>query len=50
MTKPDSGLFDDTQGIDDFYGDAEKIIASRVVGLDLVPHPVTQKQLSKKDA
>ncbi len=48
MTKPDSGLFDNTQGIDDFYGDAEKIIASRVVGLDLVPHPVTQKQLSTK--
>ncbi len=48
MTKPDSGLFAGTQGIEDFYGDAEAIIASRVLGLDLTPHPITQKQLSAK--
>jgi hypothetical protein len=48
MTKPDSGLFKDTSGIDDFYGDAERVIAERVQGLDLTPHPVKQKQLSSK--
>lgn len=46
MTKPESGLFKGTSGIEDFYGDAESIIASRVGGLDLSPHPITQKQLS----
>ena len=48
MSKPESGLFKGTSGIDDFYGDAESIIASRVKGLDLSPHPITQKQLSSK--
>jgi hypothetical protein len=48
MTKPDSGLFKDTIGLDDFYGDAESVIAARVAGLDLTPHPITQKQLSAK--
>ncbi len=48
MTKPESGLFKGTSGIDDFYGNAEKVIASRVKGLDLTPHPITQKQLSAK--
>lgn len=48
MTKPESGLFKGTPGIDDFYGNAEKVIASRVKGLDLTPHPITNKQLSSK--
>lgn len=48
MSKPESGLFDGTSGIDDFYGNAETIIASRVKGLDLTPHPIQQKQLSAK--
>ena len=48
MSKPESGLFDGTAGIDDFYGDAEKVIASRVEGLDLTLHPIQQKQLSAK--
>ena len=48
MSKPESGLFKGTSGIDDFYGDAESIIASRVKGLDLSPHPITQKQLNSK--
>ena len=48
MTKPDSGLFKGTSGIEDFYGDAERVIAERVKGLDLTPHPITQKQLSSK--
>ena len=48
MTKPESGLFKGTSGIEDFYGDAERVIAERVKNLDLTPHPVTQKQLSSK--
>ncbi len=48
MSKPPSGLFKGASGIDDFYGDAESVIASRVEGLDLRPHPITQKQLSAK--
>ncbi len=48
MTKPESGLFKGTSGIDDFYGNAEKVIASRVKGLDLTPHPTQMKQLSSK--
>ena len=48
MTKPDSGLFKGTSGIEDFYGDAERVITERVKGLDLTPHPITQKQLSSK--
>ena len=48
MTKPDSGLFKGTSSIEDFYGDAERVIAERVKGLDLTPHPITQKQLSSK--
>ena len=48
MTKPESGLFEGTSGIEDFYGDAESVIAERVKGLDLTPHPITQKQLSSK--
>ena len=46
MSKPPSGLFKGTKGIDDFFGNAETIIASRVKGLDLTPHPIQQKQLS----
>lgn len=48
MSKPESGLFEGTSGIDDFYGNAENIIADRVKGLDLTPHPIQQKQLSAK--
>ena len=48
MTKPDSGLFKGTSGIDDFYGDAERVIAERVQGFDLREHPLTKKQLSTK--
>ena len=48
MSKPDSGLFTNTNGLDDFYGDAESVIAARVVGLDLREHPLTRKQLSSK--
>ena len=48
MSKPDSGLFKGTSGIEDFYGDVERVIARRVRGLDLTPHPVKQKQLSSK--
>ena len=48
MTKPDSGLFKGTSGIEDFYGDAERVIAERVKSLDLTPHPITQKQLGSK--
>ena len=48
MSKPESGLFSGTSGILDFYGNAESVIASRVAGLDLQPHPITQKQLSSK--
>ncbi len=48
MTKPESGLFKGTSGTDDFYGNAEKVIAERVKGLDLTPHTITQKQLSAK--
>ena len=48
MSKPESGLFEGTKGSGNFYGNAEKIIAERVKGLDLTPHPITQKQLSSK--
>ena len=48
MSKPKSGLFKGTKGYDDFYGDAEKVIAERVKGLDLTPHPIVRKQLSSK--
>ena len=48
MSKSDSGLFTNTNGLDDFYGDAESVIAARVVGLDLREHPTTMKQLSSK--
>ena len=48
MSKPSSGLFKGTKGVDDFFGNAETVIASRVKGLDLTPHPITQKQLSSK--
>ncbi len=48
MSKPESGLFKGTGGSDDFYGNAEKVIAERVKGLDLNPHPINQKQLSAK--
>lgn len=48
MSKPNSGLFKGTSGIEDFYGDAEAVIAQRVAGLDLTPHPITNKQLSSK--
>lgn len=46
MSKPESGLFKGTAGVKDFYGDAESIIADRVKGLDLTPHPIKMKQLS----
>ena len=46
MTKPESGLFKGTSGIEDFYGDAERVIASRVAELDLREHPLQQSQLS----
>ena len=47
MTKPESGLFRGTSGIEDFYGDAESVIAERVKGLDLREHPLQEKQLSR---
>ncbi len=48
MTKPECNYFSGTEGVDDFYGDAESVIASRVKDLDLTPHSVEQKQLSSK--
>lgn len=48
MPKPPSGLFIGTKGEIAFHGDAENIIASRTVGLDLQEHPTNQKQLSAK--
>ena len=46
MSKPPCGLWHGTVGELSFYGDAEEVIASRVIGLDLREHPVNQKQLS----
>lgn len=48
MSKPPSGLFLGTKGELAFYGDAESLIAARVLGLDLREHPLTRKQLSSK--
>ena len=48
MSKPPSELFHGTKGEISFRGDAESVIASRVVGLDLREHPLKQKQLSSK--
>ena len=48
MSKPPSGLFSGTKGAVAFYGNAESVIASRVSGLDLRPHPAKQKQLSPR--
>lgn len=48
MSKPPSGLFKGTKGIDDFFGNAETVISERVKGLDLTPHPIQMKQLSSK--
>ena len=48
MSKPESGLFKGTEGISDFYGDAEKIIAQGVQGLDLTPHPITIIRTAQK--
>lgn len=48
MSKPTSGLFEGTEGVASFYGNAEEVIAGRVEGLDLAPHPIQQKELSAK--
>ena len=48
MSKPPSNLFIGTKGEVAAHGDAEKVIASRSVGLDLREHPVKMKQLSSK--
>ena len=48
MSKPPSGLFRGTAGEREFRGNAEEVIASRVAGLDLRAHPLTQEQLSFK--
>lgn len=48
MSKPPSGLYSGTKGDVAFYGDAEAVIASRVAGLDLNEHPVSQAQLGNK--
>ena len=48
MSKPASWLFPDSPIIQIIYGNAEEIIASRIAGLDLQPHPLTQSQLSTK--
>ena len=45
MSKPPSKLFQGTKGELAYYGNAEIIIAKRVVGLDLREHPLTKKQL-----
>lgn len=48
MSKPSSGLFHGTRGEIAFHGDAERVIADRVAGLDLQEHPISQRQLSTK--
>lgn len=48
MSKPPSGLYSGTKGDVAFYGDAEAVIASRVAGLNLNEHPISQAQLGSK--
>ena len=49
MSKAPSGLFFGTKGERTFYGEAERIIANRVLGLNLREHPLKQIQLSPRE-